>query len=337
MIHDELRRTMITGTDATAICGLNGFKTEADVYLAKKFPEMVTPPTGKKKQRLEMGNRYEPLIAEMYSEKLHANIYKPTPATFVSPKWGWLGGSPDFLWNGKTRGVECKKVSSERYYHEKGAWGPDGTDQVPHEYLLQCSHYMLLCGIKEWDLAALIGDSDFRVYRLYVDIELCTMLIQRETEFFKKYIEGDEEPRFNNDDIANFLKKKYPTQSGATIEVHPADIDIKNALEKLVATRADLKASKETAEGAKLAVQQIMKDAGELIWEKSDDKNQKPLKITWKASRDGTKVDWKTVALRALDASSLTPEQREALMKDHSEVKPGQRRFLVYGEEDDEE
>lgn len=334
--HDiTLRQTMITGTDATAIVGLNSFRTIADVYLAKKYPQCVERPTGKKAAALDLGNRYEPIIAELYSEKLGCDIFKPEPKTFCSrmEKYRWLGGSPDYLWAGNKRGVECKKISESRYWNTKSQWGAEGTDQVPHEILLQCSHYMMLCGIKEWDVAALIGDYDFRIYRLYADKELCMMLLDKEEEFYQRYVEGNEEPHFGDDEIANFIKAKYPTNTNdKVIEVHPTDVELKRHLTNLLLGRELEKKSKAAHENYKVVIQDIMKDAGEITWKQSDDENVKPIRIDWKKTRDGTKVDWMTVAMKALDASALTPEQREQLVRDHSEVKHGARRFAVYGE-----
>jgi len=335
MIESELRQQIITGTDATAICGINGFRTEADVYLAKKYPSKVTPPTGIKKKMLEMGLRYEPIIAQMYAERMHCSIYKPLPRTFRSDKVEWIGGSPDFLWKGQRRGLECKKVSSERYFHQKGEFGPDGSDQVPYEYLIQCTHYMMLCGFTEWDLAALIGDADFRVYRLHLDKELAAMLLGKEEAFYNKYIVGDEEPRFTTEDLMSLLKKKYPTHAEKrVIEVHPTDLELKTAIEKLLRARAFAKGAADALDEAKITVMKEMGDAAELIWERSDEKDAKPLKIMWKKNRDGVKTDWKTVALRALDFAPQ--DQREKIVKEHSEPKQGARVFKVYGEEDEE-
>lgn len=324
------RQLGISGTDAAAICGVSSYRTEADVWLSKKHPDKLKTPSKAVLERLRWGHRYENLIAEEYSARTGLDIFKPEPRTFQSQHVPWMLGSPDFLHSGIKRGLECKKVSEWMKFQ----WGPDGTDIVPPEYLLQCSHYMLMCGYQEWDVAALIGESDFRIYKLFANRDLCAMLLDREERFYTRYVKGDEEPEFSTAEaIAEFLRVKYPKNSKRVIEVTHHDVELVKSIKILREARANKKLAIANEEEAKNAVKTHMGDAAEAKWE------EELFKATWKNNKTKIVVDHEKIAEMALEKSTLSPAEKERLIAANTSPKPGPRVFRIYdkGDGDDDE
>lgn len=329
--QQAFRQLGITGSDAPAICGVSNYRTEADVWLSKKHPSKVKPLSKTVRDRLEWGHHYEELIARKYATETGIPILKPMPRTFSNAEVPWLMGSPDFLSIEMELGVECKKVSEWM----KHGWGPAGTDLVPPDVLMQSVHYMLLTGYRRWDVAALIGESDFRVYTLHANRELLNILVERESQFYSRYIAADEEPVFTTSEaIQQFLRQKYPTGNKARIiEVTENDKELMASISDLRAARAAEKIAKGAHLTAKNGVQGHMGNAAEVHW------TEQGLKITWKNQKDGTAVAWDEIARAALETSTLSPEGKAALIAKFTTPKPGPRKFVVYdkgGTDDDE-
>lgn len=317
------RQLGVSGTDATAILGVCPYRTIADVWLSKKHPQKMQPPSKAVASRLYWGELYEPLIAEEFARQTGANLYKPEPKTFRSATdaFSFVLGSPDFLYTDKKRGLEIKKVSP----WQKDEWGPAGTDKVPTHVLIQSHHYMLLTGYPEWDVACLIGDSDFRHYRLYGEREFLCQLINAEKDFYEKYIKGDAEPDFSTAEaLGTFLLAKYPKHSAREIDVSPYDKELRQSIMELRDARAAKKAATDAAEAKKVAVMQHMGDAALLEWE------EEAIKITWKTPAPKDKVDWDKVAQIALEKANYEPEERAKLIAAHTEKRQNKRTFRVY-------
>ncbi len=312
------RRQGIAATDAAPIVRLSPWKSPAEVWLEKKRPEMVPD---KKSKGIEWGVKLEPLIAEEYALKT-GQVLDRSPIIH-NKRLPWLMCSPDRLIQGKKKGLECKTASG-MYAHE---WGPAGTDRVPPQYLVQVAHSMMVLDCGEWDLAALIGGSDFRIYHLYRDMELMRALFAQEEEFYKRFILGNETPQFDwGDGLTNLVKHRYPTaKDGEEYSVDKnGDAEIKRALDSLIKARNTQKDYEKIEDKEKLLVQAYMKDAEALLW------TEKNLKITWRNIRESVSVDWLAIFQEIHPHLTLSAEEKKQVVLRHLEVNPGARRFVVY-------
>lgn len=328
MLSEEvkaIRRTGIAASDAAPIVRLSPWATPADVWVQKKHPDKCPE---KKSSGIDWGNRLEATIAEAYQEQTGQKVEKsPLMRNKNVP---WMMASPDRLLVGKRKGLECKTAHGLHSYE----WGPAGTDRVPAHYLIQTTHCMMVTGYEEWDLAVLIGGSDFRIYHLYRDSELMRLLYSEEEEFYTRFIAGKEKPDFDwGSGLAAFVEKTYPTskprvkgQPDFTLNVDENGDDVlKSALKELLEARALQSKGEEQEEIQKTIIKAYMKDHDSLRYEELN-----KLLITWRNIKDSIKVDWRAIFEEMSPHVHLEPEQKKLIVAKHTETKPSIRRFAVY-------
>lgn len=171
------RQMGIGGSDAAAICGLSRWGNPLTVYLDKVSNQA---PSEEENRFQYWGKRMEPLIADEFARETG---FKVRNCNYIlqHPKYPWMLANIDREVvdpeHGKV-GLECKQSSQ----YKAKEW--DG-DQTPEEYLVQCSHYMMVTGFPVWYLAVLIGGNDFAWRKLTRDLELERYLFGYEEQFWK--------------------------------------------------------------------------------------------------------------------------------------------------------
>lgn len=183
----EIRRTGIGGSDIAAICGLSKYKTPVQIYLEKIGEEIPQQETN---DFIYFGNALEDDVAQAYADKNNVTI-SIEPNTLRHPKYPWMLANIDRWVNDKEYILECKTAS----VYKSNEFGPDGSDYVPENYLLQLAWYSAVCNVNRVDLAVLIGGHDFRTYTYNKNIELENKLIKIAYNFWHN----------------NVLKKEMPT------------------------------------------------------------------------------------------------------------------------------
>ena len=186
------RQAGIGGSDASAIAGLNPWKSSIQLYMDKKEEN----PQEIKSLRMELGNRLEGLVGILKNEKYPfalANIDRA------------IVGEKAFL--------ECKTTNSFAL--------KEWQDGVPPHYEIQCLHYMAITGATHCYIAALIGNSDFIWHKIERDQETIDYLMQIEKEFWEENILKDIVPLPDGSDAySEYLKEKYKKSNGQEIELH---------------------------------------------------------------------------------------------------------------------
>lgn len=320
------RREGISGTDAAPIMGLSSWKSPADVWMEKKRPDLLVE---KENKFLYWGIRHEQTIAEEYS-KVTGQDLRPSPL-ISNPRIKWMMCSPDrIIMPGGKKGLECKTANERMSYQ----WGPAGTDRVPQEYLIQCQHSMMVTNIDEWDLAALIGGCEFRIYHLFKDKELMRIMFQQENEFYTRFIAGGETPTFDwGKSVSEFVRKKYPRhKTGEEFSVDDnGDEVVKKALLELLEAKGILGSTKKLEDTQKTIIQAYMRDSEVLDWK------AKGIHITWRNVKDSVKVDWKKVIEELLPHVNLPADEKKRIIDRNTETAEGVRRFVFKSSEGDEE
>lgn len=323
------RRSGISGTDAASIMGISPFKSAADVWLEKRKPDLIQK---KESKAMYWGTKLEQTIAEEYS--LITGRSLEASRLIRNKNVPWMMCSPDRIIQGSRKGVECKTASERMAYQ----WGPNGTDLVPQHYLIQCQHCMLVSQFHEWDLAALIGGQEFRIYHLFADKELWKLMYDHEKEFHSRFIVGNETPTFDwGKDVAEFVRMKYPRhETGKELDVgqHGDDV-LKKALLDLLDARGALASAKKIEATQKSLIQAYMATSEVLEWE------DRKLRISWRNIKDSVRIDWFKVFEEIVQFANIPSEDKQAIIQRHTKIKNGVRRFLVKDEsgegEDDEE
>lgn len=301
----EERKKGIGGSEVAAILGVSPWEGPADVWSRKKGYTQEKPDN----LRFQIGRKFEAPIAEIYAEREGVKLLKVDGLYHHPDPTIPLVGTPDRLIAGKKIGVEIKTADPNVAW----TWGEDGSDEAPAYYVTQVATYMALLGYDEWHIAVLFGTSDFRIYRLYRDLELENMILERVRQFWSTYVVGDKEPPPDSSrSYGEYLVKKYPKN---VMPMLVADSQQASHIAELIVVR---NTKKELEETESLIENIIKAEIGENDGILSDFG-----KVTWKATKDTEKIDWEGIA------RELTPMVPPPLIEKHTTVKPGVRRFLV--------
>ena len=164
----ETHQTGIGGSQAAALLGVPSFLSRFDVYVSAlgiAYEQAETFP-------MWLGKALEPIMAEAYHRR--SGILVTDRGTLHrSKKFHWMLGHVDGL--AGEIGVELKVAG----FHNWREWGEEG--QVPQAYYLQCQHYMVVTGLRAWDLCVLLG-TEFKVYPVKYDEEIAQALILAESK-----------------------------------------------------------------------------------------------------------------------------------------------------------
>lgn len=261
------RQAGIGGSDASCIAGLNPWKSAIQLYMDKKEEN----PQEQKSLRMELGNRLEGLVAELFTEATGLKV-RNVNGILKNDKYPFAIANIDRAIVGEKAFLECKTTNS----YALKEW----EEGVPAHYEIQCLHYMAITGATHCYIAALIGNSDFIWHKIERDQETIDYLMQIEKDFWENNIEKDVVPMPDGSDAySEYLKKKYDKSNGQTIELHLLEngVDKLNRYDEIVTDIKALESEK------KLIEQEIQFHMEEFEIAKIGDR-----KVTWKSSSRNT-------------------------------------------------
>ena len=261
------RQAGIGGSDASCIAGLNPWKSAIQLYMDKKEEN----PQEQKSLRMELGNRLEGLVAELFTEARGLKV-RNVNGILKNYKYPFAIANIDRAIVGEKAFLECKTTNS----YALKEW----EEGVPAHYEIQCLHYMAITGATHCYIAALIGNSDFIWHKIERDQETIDYLMQIERDFWENNIEKDVVPMPDGSDAySEYLKKKYDKSNGQVIELHLLENGV-NKLNRYDEIVADIKVLESEK---KLIEQEIQLHMEEFEVAKIGDR-----KVTWKSSSRNT-------------------------------------------------
>lgn len=261
------RQAGIGGSDASCIAGLNPWKSAIQLYMDKKEEN----PQEQKSLRMELGNRLEGLVAELFTEATGLKV-RNVNGILKNDKYPFALANIDRAIVGEKAFLECKTTNS----YALKEW----EEGVPAHYEIQCLHYMAITGATHCYIAALIGNSDFIWHKIERDQETIDYLMQIEKDFWENNIEKDVVPMPDGSDAySEYLKKKYDKSNGQVIELHLLENGV-NKLNRYDEIVADIKVLESEK---KLIEQEIQLHMEEFEVAKIGDR-----KVTWKSSSRNT-------------------------------------------------
>jgi putative phage-type endonuclease len=283
----------IGGSDIAALLGLSPYKSPLELWAQKVGHPMRKTSEG---VHLRFGQFVEPFVALEY-ERLTGFHTVEHIEPLLHPEYEFMYGHVDRLvvpspempavFDGIVMAevlLECKTTS----VFNKDEWGEEGSDQVPNAYLLQCAWYMAITGCTKADIAVLLGNQDFRVYRIIRDKELENMLIDQAKKFWEEYVRPcvAPPPQSVNDARILYPYDKPGQRADACQELYVAH-------QKYHKLSAELTRISDVLDAIKSHIMTAMGPAQELIY------GGKVL-ATWKNSKPAKRLD--TQALKAATA-----------------------------------
>lgn len=291
-----------------------------DVFLRLCHPELYVD---EQNVPMRKGNALEDLVAELYAERTGFDLLRSR--TLRHPTHKFVLASPDRLVAGGERGVEIKAPT----FRTLDDWGPDGSQEYPLKYRIQCIQQMAVTSIRTWDLVALHPiEDDIRIYPVPWDEELAALILEQESRFWRDHVLTKDPPPADGSAAAtDFLAKRYPKNvaqlrapSGDDVhlfetgEVLDGDAGLARELALVKAQAKALKAR------AQLLTNIAMARTGEAegvegLW-------------TWKLPAKGKgRTAWAKVATEAKVPADVIAKH----------TKPPQRTFRLVGGDDDNE
>lgn len=289
------RRKCITGTDISAIVGLNKWKSPVDVFMEKiGMGEDIV-----ENEAMRWGKTLEPLIAERWAKDHGVPIKQ---GEFI--RKGIYGGTPDYLSDTTLLEIKTVGLRSASY------WGEPGSDQIPEQYLCQVQWYLNLTDLEKADVPVLIGGQDYRVYHVMRNNQLIDLLTSAAEGFWNRYVLNEEAPPLDSGDGSKkYLASFFPKNNGNIIQ---ATADISDVARELNHVRTQA----EQLEIRKAELENKIKYA----IANNDGISDRTFKATWKSTKESEKTDWEKLA-RSLNINNQ-------LIREFTVSKPGARRFL---------
>src|ERR1051326_5820962 len=176
----DARRQGIGATDAPAILGQSPWASAHDVWMDKVEPPNLEDDNPS--LPMWLGQQIQGTVAALYTVRTGIRL-RAVRKQKIHPVYNWQRCHLDYAELGKpTHLLECKTTSNW------DAFGPQGSQDVPVHYWIQCQHEMAVTGAELTTLAVLFGLRDFRWYDLPRDDEFITRMTAAEEEFWSLYV-----------------------------------------------------------------------------------------------------------------------------------------------------
>lgn len=309
----EQRTRLIGASEIAAIAGLNRFSDPIKVWSLKRrgvdgeVPPLVEADNPEATSQRGVGHVLEPAIVQLYTEQIEEPDAVILPChTLVHPIHDFIGATPDRLvypsteaasgFDPKpTHGLEIKIVG--RYMAD------DWDDGVPDDVVCQCQQNMSVTGLQRWDVAALVGGTDFRVETIWRDDDVIEALTDIATAFWNDFIVADVMPDIVDGKSAQkALMATWALDNGEVIEAPPEAAPLAQRLAAVMKAQNFLKKKADRIKA------ELCKLTGENKGMKAEWGS-----FSWPTMRGG--VQWKAVAeelaatVSADGGGSFTPEQ----------------------------
>lgn len=223
------RKRGIGGSDAAAAIGVDQYRSPHALWLDKT--DQGEDFDGNWFTR--RGIALEPLIRQDYSDKFGREVKIPE-AILRHPKYDFMISSLDgFSDDGRIQ--EFKTATSYR------GWGDPGTDQIPHNYLVQVQHNLAVTGAAVADVGVSIAGGEPRYFTIEADAELQGMIIHAEEMFWEKVKSRTEPEQMSIEE----MRKRYNISEGSYAVADPVMLECIESLRKLKSHMAEVKNDEE--------------------------------------------------------------------------------------------
>ncbi len=204
-----LRSKGIGASEIACVVGLHPTRSAFDLWLAKTG--QVEQEDFASNPRVRWGRLLEQAIAQGYAIETNREIEWFDKTILGRHPYQVL--TPDAFVVHEPIGVDCKNVA----WDQAGKFGEPGTAEVPDRIALQC-HWSLsaLPERERWDVAALFGGHNLKVYIVVRDEEVEAMLVEAGERFWVDHVLNGKAPEITaTDSTLEWLKKRFPDNDGA--------------------------------------------------------------------------------------------------------------------------
>lgn len=278
------RKKGIGGSDVSCLLGINKWKSEIELWLDKTNQ---TNEPALENEAMQWGNIMEPIIRNHFAEVMNKPVVE-VKAMLQHPDYPYMLADVDGLTVdgvGNPAILEIKTASE----YKRSEWEED----IPTYYQTQVQHYLCVTGVAKAYVAVLIGGNSFKVYEVDADVEIQSMLIAVEQEFWNK-VQNMIRPEMDGSDAAkDLLDNIYRGGIAEQIILPEEAIEYVDQYIEACAEEDNAKAKKQEASNR---IKEIMGDYD-------------------KAKCLNHTISWKSVSSERLDTKALKEEQPEIYQK----------------------
>lgn len=251
----DWRRKGITGTDVSAIFGMNQYKSAYQCYQDK----LGLLPQIEDNNRMRMGRDMEDIVAKWFVEETGFKV-ENRYAIYQHATYPWMLANIDRWIVGQKAVLECKTAM---FMFQKDKWGATGTDEVPDDYLFQVYHYMIVFGVRKAFLAVIFTDTkEFRHYEFDLNEALAEQIIAGTKEFWHDNVLAKVEPNLvTMEDVIS----KYPNDTKESLVADDATLELCLKHEK---NRQEMKDLEKSQEFLKICIGKVIGEHRELLVDK---------------------------------------------------------------------
>jgi predicted phage-related endonuclease len=319
MIDLELKSRGIGGSEVAAILGLDSDEREIWSVYNKKIGMAEPEVDESTAMRRAIGKDLEQALVHSFSRMTGRRV-EWWDKTIQHPERPWQVGSPDALSpsaDAPLLGIDAKNVSFDQRY----LWGhPDDDDPFfPERYEWQCRWYMSLCDVDEWQIIALLGGSDLRIYKIERDLNIEREMLRDVECFWFNHVLKRVPPDINYSRSArDYVHARYPRSNGKVRLATEEEIAMLTELNRIrEAEKMIEQARKETETRVKTAI--------------GEEKGIRSAhyRATWNAPKDTAVVDWRALAADVYgEYVPIDGAKWADMIAKHTTMKPAPRRFL---------
>lgn len=242
----EARKKGIGGSDASAVLGLNQWKSPYSLWADKLGLADPNPDS----EMLRQGRDLEEYVARRFTEKTGKKVRKKN-AIVKNPMYPFAIADVDRLVVGEDAILEIKTTSELNIKRYKSG-------EYPEAYYVQMVHYMAVCGASKVYLAVLVLGKDFMVFELERDEDEIRALMEAERNFWESYVVTQTPPPVDGSDATrNALNSVYDhPYSGGLL----ATTDISRTLTELEYLKAQKKSLDEEIQLKENTIKDFMGD-----------------------------------------------------------------------------
>lgn len=278
------RKRGIGGSDVSCLLGINKWKSEIELWLDKTNQTNELPTEN---EAMQWGNIMEPIIRNHFAEVTGKPVVE-VKAMLQHPEYPYMLADVDGLTVDDTGNPAILEIKTASEY-KRSEW----EDNIPAYYQTQVQHYLCVTGVAKAYVAVLIGGNSFKVYEVDADMEIQSMLIAVEQEFWNK-VKNMIRPQMDGSDAAkNLLDNIYHGGIAEQIVLPTEAVEYVDQYIEACAEEDNAKAKKQEASNR---IKEIMGDYD-------------------KAKCLNHTISWKSVSSERLDTKALKEEQPELYQK----------------------
>jgi putative phage-type endonuclease len=267
---EQMAARKIGSSDAAVAAGVDPWREPYGWWMERTGRSDPTEET----LAMRVGTYMEPLLRDLSAEALGKRVSGPQEITETDwAEFATANLDATLEDEGLTVPLELKTAS----VWTADKWGESGSDEIPVNYVIQVTHQMAVTGAPFCYVAALIGNADFRWYRLARDERLVEHLHRAESRLWQHVV--DDIPP-TPETLAGCAMRWPNHDDGKVYELTAPEWQ---TLQEMQAAGERKKLAEAEEKAAKLRLVQAAKDAETLIYD------MKPV-ATYRADKRGRRA-----------------------------------------------